>query len=301
LLKDIKKIVVIGGTGTLGQAIVKEALEHYDKAHVVVVSRDEHKQALMSKRFPTVEFVIGDVRDSESFAEHLAFADIVYHVAALKHVDIIEKNVNEAVLTNYHGTVNVAKSCIDYNVPYMVFSSTDKAIDPINAYGYSKALAEKYIYSLNSTKKYFTKFSVFRWGNVLGSQGSAIPYFIKTLKNEQRVYLTSEQMTRYWIPIEWAVQYMFIAYDRASSTQAMIPPNMKTAKVTDIVSALAKLLEVPVYKKIITGLRPGEKMHESMISIHSNEHYEDSNTGARYSEEELEQMLLPIVMKELGE
>jgi FlaA1/EpsC-like NDP-sugar epimerase len=217
-------------------------------------------------------------------------------VAAMKHVDIIEENPIEGIRTNVDGTVNVARCCLmSSKTKHMVYSSTDKAVDPINTYGFTKALGEKYLYNLNRTQE-GCKFSVYRWGNVLGSQGSAIPLFIESLMKEKRVYLTHPEMTRFWIPIDWAVNYMIRTFQGARLDQAMVPPNMKTASLAEIVDTLAHMLGLNTYTTTYTGIRPGEKIHEAMYSEHTKDRpMLNSESSPQYSRNELIDMLAPFI------
>jgi FlaA1/EpsC-like NDP-sugar epimerase len=208
------RITILGGTGTLGQALVAQLLDTSPNCDITIVSRDEHKQAAMKKRYPQCRFVVGDIRDAGSVRQTFTGRDVVFHVAALKHVDILEACPMESIKTNVLATEQMARLAISQKVPRFVFSSTDKAVDPINTYGYSKALSEKLLWNFNREQS-GTQFSVYRWGNVLGSQGSAIPFFIDTLIKESKVYLTDLEMTRYWIPIEWAVRYMLRTFPDA--------------------------------------------------------------------------------------
>lgn len=288
-----KQIVIIGGTGTLGKALTKAIEETWLDSQVTILSRDEHKQAQMKRDYPNVQFHIADVRDYDSIAPHLMNKDVVFHVAAMKHVDLIEANPVEAIKTNVQGTYNVARACIAGKVPFCAYSSTDKAVDPINTYGFTKALGEKLLFHLNQTQK-LTKFGVYRWGNILGSQGSVIPQFIKTLKDENKVYITHAAMTRFWLPIDWPVTYMMRTYAEPSPTQAMIPPVMKASPVHDIVDVLASMLGKTDYTAVIIGMRPGEKIDEAMKSRHEDSRF-DSFHSERYTREELKELLRPLV------
>ena len=286
-------VLILGGTGTLGRALTKYILEHSPNSKITILSRDEHKQAQMKREFPKVQFVLGDISDFQSISDAFKGKTVVFHVAALKHVDIMEENPVECWKTNVKGTQNAALASQIWGVKHFIFSSTDKAIDPINSYGICKAFSEKLIFDMNR-KGSKTKFSVYRWGNVLGSQGSAIPFFAKTLKTERTAYLTDAKMTRFWIPIEWAVHYMLHTFHSASVTNAMIPPTMKTASTLNVIETIAEILEVENYEVVSTGLRPGEKIHEAMVSQHSLSGY-DSSSWPTYSKDELRSMLEPIV------
>lgn len=286
-------VSIIGGTGTLGYAISSYYAAHRPDITVTIFSRDEHKQSRMKSLFPNFKYIIGDIRNPNSLQRAVAGRDIVFHVAALKHVDVCEANPEECDLTNLTGTLNVAKACLVNHVKRVVFSSTDKAVDPINHYGRAKASAERYLYSYNKEQSH-TKFSIYRWGNVIGSQGSALFGFMDSLVREKKVYLTDPEMTRFWIPIEWAVRFMMGTITNASTDKAMIPSTMKAASVLEIVDVLAELLGITAYDRIVTGLRPGEKIHEAIYGQWSGE-FLASNTQERYSRDELIELLSPYV------
>ncbi len=286
------RVLILGGTGTLGQALTERLFREYPEINITVLSRSEHKQAEMKRRYPRARYVLGDIRDFESISPHFLGIDVVFHVAALKHVDILEDNTFECINTNVLGTRNAADAAMTYRVKYFVFSSTDKAVDPINTYGYSKALSEKLLYQYNR-HNYSTKFSVYRWGNVLGSQGSAIPLFAESILINGTANVTSLEMTRFWLPISWAVDYMLRTFAEAKRDAAMIPPVMKTASTVEVIQAVAKILNKPVELKV-TGIRPGEKIHEVMTSQHSSQEL-SSETHTRFSERELIDLLSPIV------
>lgn len=290
----IKSVTIVGATGSLGHQLLATITRDWPSVHVTAVSRDEHKQAVLKRHYPKTKFVIGDIRDIKSVGPHLGGRDIVFHVAAMKHVDIVENNPAEAIKTNILGTLNVATACIATGVKHMIFSSTDKAVDPINIYGHTKAIGERTLLGYNKVEGIGTRFSVYRWGNVVGSQGSAIPFFIQTLLTEKKVYLTDASMTRYWIPIEWAVRYMLRTFPDASKTEAMVPPIMKTANLIEICDVLSELLGIEDYERVYTGIRPGEKLHEAMHSYYSDK-YVTSELSPKYTREELREMLLPFI------
>lgn len=292
---EIKKgrITILGGTGSLGKALAPEIHHRWPNAEITIVSRDEHKHAAMKRTHPYCKFSVGDIRDSGQLRRHFEGRDIVFHVAALKHVDILENCPMESIKTNVLATEGLAALAERCQVPNFVFSSTDKAIDPINTYGYSKALSEKLLFDMNSKQK-TTRFSVYRWGNVVGSQGSAIPYFAQTLQNEGRAYITDKEMTRFWITIEDAVRYMLRTFHEANTQSAMVPPIMKAAPVWRVIATIAEILDVKGYQLIETGMRPGEKIHEAMYSQHSRQ-YVTSQTAQQYTTGELFDLLIPIV------
>jgi FlaA1/EpsC-like NDP-sugar epimerase len=282
-------ILILGGTGSLGQALIKKL---YGDHKIRVVSRDEHKQANLKKQYPRLDLRLGDIRDVSSIAPHFNDIELVYHVAALKHVDLMESNVSECVKTNYLGTVNAVECAAFNGVRSFVFSSTDKAIDPINTYGYSKALAEKYLFSKNEHSKMAC--SVYRWGNVLGSAGSVIPQFIKTLRHSNTVHVTDMAMTRFWLRLDDAVDYMIGTWHEAHSKKTMLLPDMRASKVVHVVDILAQIMGIQDYRVKVMGLRPGEKLHESLVSVHDEGHV-NSRDCVQYSDQELISLLKPLV------
>jgi UDP-N-acetylglucosamine 4,6-dehydratase len=278
------KIVIVGGTGTLGTCLVEKLhVEH----EITVLSRDELKQQEMRRRFPTVRFVLGDIRDKESLKYAFLGADTVFHVAALKHVDVLEANPTEAIKTNVLGTINVAEVAMAQGVKHVVFSSTDKAVLAINTYGMTKALSERYLLSLNGRQEQ-TRFAVYRWGNVLGSRGSVIHTFAECLKGDGHIRITDPRMTRFWIHIEDAVDFMIRSYQDAALDQPMVP-KMKAASVLEIAQTMAKLLGRKDMKMSFVGMRPGEKIHETLLSSHDA--CVRSDTAAKFTESELSDML----------
>jgi UDP-N-acetylglucosamine 4,6-dehydratase len=283
------KHVIIGGTGTLGTCLTEKLLEA--KHDIVVFSRDELKQQEMKKRFPDVRYVLGDIRDKRSLVPVLQGADTVFHVAALKHVDVLEDNPTEAIKTNVLGTINVAEAAIESRVKHVVFSSTDKAVLPINVYGMTKAISERYLLSQNQ-KQALTKFAVYRWANVLGSRGSVVHFFAKTLKEQGAVNVTDSRMTRFWIHIEDAVEYMLSTYKKASTVEPMIP-EMKSASVMRLANAIAKSMGKERFTINFVGTRPGEKLHECILSSH--DYCLRSDTADQYTDAELVKMVKRVV------
>lgn len=281
--------VICGGSGTLGREIARRLLEG-ENNEVVILSRCELKQKQMAQDFgrnPRLSFVIGDIRDPLCLSRVFRGADAVFHVAALKHVDSMELNPEECVRTNILGTMNVADAAEVAGVRYVVFSSTDKAVDPLNVYGMSKGISERILLNRN-TQQTKTRFSVFRWGNIANSRGSILPSFIESIKKNEPVYITSTEMTRFWIKIEDAVSFMLENYTDASLDDAMIPP-IKCAPLMSVVESLASLLgSHPRNLKIVqTGLRPGEKLHESLRSRFEGEPMESNMEKYAFSYVEL--------------
>lgn len=281
-------IAIIGGTGTLGTCLIERL---YGKEKLICFSRDELKQSELRQRFPDVKYIIGDIRDKSSLRPVMEEATTVFHVAALKQVPCLEDNPLESVKTNILGTVNVAEEAMRADVSHVVFSSTDKAVLPINVYGMSKGLAESYLFSLNR-KQLATRFSVFKWANVLGSRGSVIPIFAKSLAEHNGVQITDPRMTRFWINIEDAVTFMLENFKAASLSDCMIP-DMKASTVMELAEALAKLMGKDKFQVHFTGIRPGEKIHECLYSSH--DHCIRSDTAERLTQDELIAMLRRVV------
>jgi UDP-N-acetylglucosamine 4,6-dehydratase len=235
-----------------------------------------------------VKFVLGDIRDYDSLKPHFWGKSLVFHLAAMKHVDMAEANPEESIKINVLGTVNVAKAAMEASVPYCVFSSTDKAVLPINVYGMCKGISERYLLSLNEAQS-ITRFSVFRWGNVLGSRGSVIHAFAKTLREANTVYITDFRMTRFWVEIGSVARFMLERFDTDEArTEVQIPP-MRGAKVTRIADLTARHLGFANYKIKAAGIRPGEKLHECILSSH--DHCVRSDNVGEYSDEELLEMI----------
>ena len=289
--RTLKHITILGGTGTLGQAIIKHLMKTTKGLQkITVASRNEHKHYEMRRRWPEIKYVLTDIRDYESVSRVLHKQDLVFHVAALKHIDLLEDNPLESIKTNVLGTENVAKACVASNVRYCLFSSTDKAVDPINTYGYCKALSEKLLLNYNDTQM-TTKFQIFRWGNVLGSQGSVIPNFIESIALGKDINVTNEEMTRFWIRIEDAVAFMFDNIKNQSNS-VLIHPDMRAARLIDVINALAVILNRKPVIKII-GLRKGEKLHEALNSQHTR-FPSCSKTARQYKQDELIALLRPL-------
>jgi UDP-N-acetylglucosamine 4,6-dehydratase/5-epimerase len=284
------KNLIIGGTGTLGTELLRRLTEREND--ITVFSRDEMKQQALKPEFPGVKWIIGDIRDRAAVDNCLAHGDYdtIFYVAALKHVDVLEENPNEAIKTNILGTVNIAESCLKYRVKNLIFSSTDKAVLPINVYGMSKAVAERYLLNLN--KHGITKFSVFRWGNVLGSRGSAIHGFVQQLLAGKPVNITHTDMTRFWITIGDAVTFILRHFEGAPPDKVLVPP-MKACKLVTMIEVLADMLGVREFELNVIGIRPGEKIHECLESNH--DYCVRSDTCEQYTKKEIRELLGPIV------
>lgn len=268
-----KTVLVTGGTGSFGRKFIKKVLET-DIKKVIIFSRDELKQFEMSQEFtdPRIRFFIGDVRDKDRLYRAFDGVDIVIHAAALKHVGACEYNPFEAIKTNIHGAQNVIEAAIDRGVEKVIALSTDKACSPVNLYGATKLASDKLFVAGNSyvgNKK--TRFAVVRYGNVVGSRGSVVPFF-KKIKKTGTVPVTDERMTRFWITLDQGVQFVIDNLERMHGGEIFIP-KIPSMKVVDLAKAIA-----PECKIEIVGIRPGEKLHEAMITEDDARHtveYED--------------------------
>lgn len=287
-------ILLIGGTGTLGRAFLNN-LANNKNCEITVLSRDEQKHHNLSPQFKNVKFIVGDIRDVDSIESVFFNKEIVIHTAAMKHINICEKYPMESVKTNIIGSHNVAKLCVKYSVDHCIFSSTDKAVDPVSVYGYSKAIAESIFLELNS--KVRTNFSVYRWGNILFSNGSFLYKFIEKIVNKEPVPITDLRMTRFFLKIEDAVNFVNFSY-RDKSIFPKIIPDLRSAKIVDIAIALGDILDTEVSFEVV-GLRCNEKLHENLVSQHINNNleYVDSNTAPRLSREEIVSLIKNEVLE----
>ncbi len=283
-----KEALVIGGTGSLGKALIPLLLKR--GFGVSVLSREELKQKQLVSEFPAVKANLGDIRDYDSIAPHCLGKDVVFHLAAMKHVDMAEANIEESIKINLLGSLNVAKACLAGNVGYAALSSTDKAVLPINVYGMCKGLSEKLWQDYN--KYQATSYSVFRWGNVLGSRGSVLHAFLKTLREEKCVYLTHPEMSRFWIHIDDVAKFMLDNYDELNGG-VHIPP-MKGAPVVRLATITAQYLGIRKYDVKTMPMRPGEKIHE-WLDYHDDE-FQLKSCDEQYSDEEL----FALVKRTLG-
>lgn len=261
-----KSILVTGGTGSFGKAFVKTVLERYpDVSRLAIYSRDELKQFEMAQGYPTsdypqLRFFIGDVREEDRLRRAMEGIDIVVHAAALKHVPVCEYNPFEAVKTNIHGAQNVIEAAIDSNVEKVVALSTDKAAGPINLYGATKLASDKLFVAANNFKgSRKIKFSVVRYGNVLGSRGSVIPFFLEKAKTGV-LPITDERMTRFNITLQEGVDLVLYALEHMWGGEIFVP-KIPSYRITDVAEAIC-----PTCKREIIGIRPGEKLHEEMIT-----------------------------------
>lgn len=266
-----KSVLVTGGTGSFGQACVRTLLEHTEAARIVIFSRDELKQTQMEAAIPDPEgrlrFFLGDIRDLQRLQRAFRNVDYVIHAAALKHVPILEYNPFEAVKTNILGTQNVINAAIDQNVTKVLLISTDKAANPANLYGATKLCAEKLVINGNfyAGVDRGTRFSVVRYGNVLGSRGS----LIQLIKNQEAggtLKITHEEMTRFWITIDEGVNLVLDRLGGMHGGEIFIP-KIPSMKIVDVMRVLA-----PESKREVIGIRPGEKLHECLITPEEARH-----------------------------
>ena len=261
-----KSILITGGTGSLGKALVRHILENYPNIHkLVVYSRDEQKQFVMAQEFPQnlypqIRFLLGDVRDRSRLTRAFKDIDYVIHAAAMKHVHLAEYNPDECVKTNIGGAENVIHASLETNVSRVVALSTDKACAPINLYGATKLTSDKLFVAANNITGWNPiKFSVVRYGNVMGSNGSVIPFFMEKRKDGV-IPITDPNMTRFNISLSEGVEMVMHALDQAWGGEIFIP-KISSYRITDVAEAVAPNCEIK-----IVGIRAGEKIHEEMIT-----------------------------------
>lgn len=261
---DNKNILITGGTGSFGKAFVKSVLNLYNPNKIIVYSRDELKQYEMSIELndKRMRYFIGDVRDEERLKIALNGVDICVHAAALKQVPIAEYNPMECIKTNINGASNVINACLYNKVDSIIALSTDKAANPINLYGATKLASDKLFVSANNIKgSSKSKFSVVRYGNVALSRGSVIPLFKQLLENNSKyIPITDSRMTRFLITLEQGIEFVLSCLGRMQGGEIFVP-KIPSVKITDIAEAIA-----PNIPHKIIGIRPGEKLHEVMIS-----------------------------------
>lgn len=271
-----KTILVTGGTGSFGKCFTRYVLTHYQPRKIIIYSRDEFKQWLMADEFKEygdkLRFFIGDVRDLERLRRACEGVDYIIHAAALKQVPACEYNPNEAIKTNIHGAMNVIDAALDSGVHKVVALSTDKAVNPVNLYGGTKLVSDKLFVAANAyagTKD--INFSIVRYGNVAGSRGSVIPVFNKLIKEGiTEMPVTDVRMTRFWISLTQGVELVIKALTEAKGGETFIS-KIPSFKVTDLAEAM-----LPGCTIKETGIRPGEKLHEIMVTT------EDSHTTYEY-------------------
>ena len=260
-----KNLLITGGTGSFGSAFIEKVSKIYKPKKIIIFSRDELKQSEMQKKIKKSEikkfrFFIGDVRDKERVHTALKEVDVVIHAAALKQVDAAEYNPLEAVKTNIIGAENIISASISNNVEKIIALSTDKACSPINLYGATKLVSDKLFISANNVKgKTKCKFSVLRYGNVLGSRGSVIPLFLKQKKNNEILTITDLEMTRFSLTIDDGINFAIKTLGMMTGGEIFVP-KIPSYKMVDLITAIG-------IKYKIIGMRPGEKKHEDLISV----------------------------------
>ena len=276
-----KSILITGGTGSLGKALTSHILKKYpDVKRLVIFSRDEQKQFQMAQEypandFPQLRFFIGDIRDFERVKRALKGIDYVIHAAAMKHVPIAEYNPMECVKTNILGAENIINACLETEVSKVVALSTDKAAAPINLYGATKLASDKLFVAANNITGWNPiKFSVVRYGNVMGSNGSVIPFFLKK-KTDGVLPITDPTMTRFNISLQGGVDMVMHALEHAWGGEIFVP-KIPSYKITDVAEAIGPKCDKPV-----VGIRPGEKIHEEMIT--SSDSYYTYDLGKYYT------------------
>lgn len=265
---DGKGVLVTGGTGSFGKAFVRRVLEKFEPARLVVYSRDEQKQAEMAQEFapsdyPCLRYFIGDVRDAPRLQRAMQGIDTVVHAAAMKHVPIAEYNPIETIKTNIIGAENVVNVSIDMDVERVIALSTDKAANPVNLYGATKLCSDKLFVAGNTLAgQAKTRFGVVRYGNVLGSRGSIVPLFREMVRRGvPSLPITDPRMTRFWITINQGVDFVLMCLGEMDGGEVFVPkiPSMNIPKLVEAIA--------PGYPTKTVGLRPGEKLHETMITV----------------------------------
>ncbi len=263
-----KKILITGGTGSLGQALARRLLETNVEA-VRILSRNENKQVKMEEEFADdrLRFFIGDVRDLPRLIRAFEDVDIVFHAAALKHVPVIEYNPFEAIKTNIMGSQNVIDAALAQDIEIAICVGTDKSVSPVNTYGATKLLMEKlFVTAMNyfNPEKHRSKFVALRYGNVLGSSGSVVPKFIEQILTKKKITITDPQMTRYSLTMDEALDFIIDSTQVTKGSEVFIPRLLKAYSIMDLKKALEELIE-PAQEEIIS-IRPGEKMHEALLN-----------------------------------
>jgi len=285
-LFEDKKILITGGSGSLGQALTEKLLK-CNVDTIRIFSRNENKQVMMQEKFQDdrIRFLIGDVRDLPRLVRAMEDIDIVFHAAALKHVPVVEYNPFESIKTNVVGSQNVVDAGFQANIDIGIGISTDKAVSPLNTYGATKLIMEKLFATAQnsfSNEKYRTKFLAVRYGNVMGSSGSVIPKFIEQIKAKNKLTITNTEMTRFNISMDDALDFILNSVCIAKGQEIFVPKNLKAYSIMDLKDALNELLEDTGYEMI--SIRPGEKIHETLInSDEMRNTWEDNSNYAIFS------------------
>lgn len=263
---DGKSVLITGGTGSFGQAFVKLVLQRFKPHKLIVFSRDELKQYEMAQVFPDstypcMRYFIGDVRDADRLEMAMRGVDVVVHAAALKHVPAAEYNPFECIRTNVHGAENIVMAAIRSGVKKAVALSTDKAANPANLYGASKLASDKIFVAANNLSTGHPRFSVVRYGNVMGSRGSVVPLFRRLIREgADSLPITDPRMTRFWITIEQGVNFVLSSLEMMQGGEIFVP-KIPSTKITELANVMA-----PGMPHKVVGIRPGEKLHEVMIT-----------------------------------
>jgi UDP-N-acetylglucosamine 4,6-dehydratase len=274
---DESSILITGGTGSFGKAFLQEVLTTHNPRRVAILSRDELKQSEMRAHFTDkrIRWFLGDIRDKDRLIRAFHGVDYVVHAAALKQVDTAEYNPFEYVQTNILGSQNVIDAAIDSGVKKVVALSTDKASSPINLYGATKLTADKlFVAANNYSYSYNTAMAVVRYGNVMGSRGSVIPFFQKLIAENKPLPITDPNMTRFWITLPQAVRFVIDSFDSMHGGELYVP-RIPSMRIMDLVEALK-----PDVETFVVGIRPGEKLHEEMIA--SDDSYRTLRQADRY-------------------
>ncbi len=260
-----KRILVTGGTGSWGYELVRQLLD-FEPKEVIIFSRNESSQVAMMRTFEDrrLTFVIGDIRDKEALVRACAQIDYVFHLAALKHVPVCEEQPYEAMKTNVLGTQYVIEAAIENKVEKVVYISTDKAANPSNFYGMTKAIGEKLIIHANLLQG-DTEFVCVRGGNVLGTNGSVIHLFMKQIREKGRVGITDMAMTRFFLTLQEAISLLFKATEASIGGETFVMM-MPTCKITDLAQVLGEAMGKPEVEMVELGVRPGEKIHEILLT-----------------------------------
>jgi UDP-N-acetylglucosamine 4,6-dehydratase/5-epimerase len=273
-----KSILITGGTGSFGRQYVKTILQRYKPKRLIVYSRDELKQFEMQQEFrePCMRYFIGDVRDRERLVQAMNGVDFAIHAAALKQVPAAEYNPMECIKTNIHGAENVIHAALANNVEKVIALSTDKAANPINLYGATKLVSDKLFVAANNVAgRHRTRFAVVRYGNVVGSRGSVVPFFRKQIESgSDHLPITDVRMTRFWITLQQGVDFVLRNFERMQGGEIFVP-KIPSVRVVDLARAMA-----PKLPHQIVGIRPGEKLHEVMcpaddshLTLNFSDHY----------------------------
>lgn len=272
-----KSVLITGGTGSFGKKYVETILAHYAPKRIIVYSRDELKQFEMQQKFnhPCMRYFIGDVRDKERLTQAMSKVDFVIHAAALKQVPAAEYNPMECIKTNIHGAENVIYAALQNNVERVIALSTDKAANPINLYGATKLASDKLFVAANNMAGGKTEFSVVRYGNVVGSRGSVVPFFRQLVaEGATELPITDASMTRFWITLQQGVDFVLQNFERMYGGEIFVP-KIPSIRITDLATAIA-----PTLTHKIIGIRPGEKLHEIMcpaddshLTLEFEDHY----------------------------